>query len=488
MSGVALHGIVKRFGALTALDGADLDAAGGTVHAVIGENGAGKTTLMGVLAGVVRADAGAVEVGGERADIGSVADAYAHGIGMVHQHFKLFRALTVAENVVMGREPRRRGGYDHAAAAEVVDDLGRRHGLRVDPRARVGDLSVGDQQRVEILRALHRAGDVLILDEPTAVLAPQEAEGLFRILRELAGEGRTILFISHKLREVLAVSDTVTVLRRGVVTGTVATAETDERQLASLMVGRSIATDRVPAPRPPGGVLLDADALTGPGLNGVSLSVRAGEILGVAGVDGNGQTELIETLAGIRPPDGGAVRIGGLDLTDATVAERRAAGLAHIPEDRYARGLAREASISDNLLMGRHAEHFLLDRPGNAARARELVAEYDVRAGEVAEPAASLSGGNAQKLVIARELAGEPRVVLASQPTRGVDIGASEFVREQLRAARDRGAAVLLVSADLDDLLTLADRIVVLYEGAIAGEGTNEEELGLLMAGAGQPA
>ncbi len=480
MSGVGLHGVVKRFGALTALDGVDLDAAPGAVHAVIGENGAGKTTLMGVLAGVVQADAGTVEVGGKRVEIGSVADAYAHGIGMVHQHFKLFRQLTVAENVVMGREPRRRLGFDHAAAAEVVDELGRRHGLRVDPRARVGSLSVGDQQRVEILRALHRAGDVLILDEPTAVLTPQEAEGLFRILRELAAEGRTVLFISHKLREVLAVSDSVTVLRRGVVTGSVATAETDERALASLMVGRSIAMDRVPPERPPGDVLLEAEGL----LRGVSLSVRAGEILGLAGVDGNGQTELVETLAGIRPAEGGAVRIGGSDVTEATVAARRAAGLAYIPDDRYARGLAREASIADNLLMGRHGEHFLLDRAGNEARARELVAEYDVRAGDVDEPAGSLSGGNAQKLVIARELAGSPQVVLASQPTRGVDIGASEFVRDRLRAARDRGAAVLLVSADLDELLAVADRIAVLYEGAIVGEGSNEEELGLLMAGA----
>ena len=354
MTAVELLGTVKRYGSVTALDGVDLRVERGAVHAVVGENGAGKTTLMSVLAGVVAADAGEIRIHGEPVRIDSVEDAYGHGIGMVHQHFRLFRELTVAENIVMGREPRRRGGYDHAAAEELVAELGRRHGLRIDPRARVGELSVGDQQRVEILRALHRAADVLILDEPTAVLTPQETEGLFAVARELAAEGRTVLFISHKLREVLEVSDTVTVMRRGQVTGTRPAADTDARELTRLMVGRAVHFDRVEPANPPGAPALELRGLTGPGLHGIDLEVREGEIVGVAGVDGNGQTELVETLAGLREAEAGTLSIGGQELTEASVARRRAAGLAYIPDDRYARGLARAASITDNLLMGRH--------------------------------------------------------------------------------------------------------------------------------------
>jgi general nucleoside transport system ATP-binding protein len=493
VTAVELLGVVKRFGTVTALDGVDLRVARGEVHAVVGENGAGKTTLMNVLAGVVDADAGELRIHGEPARIDSVEDAYGHGIGMVHQHFRLFRELTVAENIVMGREPRRRSGYDHAAAEELVAELGRRHGLRIDPRAKVGELSVGDQQRVEILRALHRAADVLILDEPTAVLTPQETEGLFTVARELAAEGRTVLFISHKLREVLEVSDTVTVMRRGRVTGTRAAADTDARELTRLMVGRAVHFDRVEPAQPPGAPVLELRSLAGPGLRGIDLVVREGEIVGVAGVDGNGQTELAETLAGLRAAEAGTLRLGGEELTDASVARRRAAGLAYIPDDRYARGLARAASITDNLLMGRQhgrlAPRGLLNRRAIADRARRLVEQFDVRVGSVSDPAATLSGGNAQKLVIARELDSDPRFVLAAQPTRGIDVGAAEFVHAELRRRRDAGAGVLLISADLDELLTVADRIVVLYDGRIAGEapalGADEHELGLLMAGAG---
>ena len=488
MSAVELLGIVKRFGPVTALDGVDLRVAPGEVHAVVGENGAGKTTLMSVLAGVVEADAGELRLRGERVRIGSVEDAYAHGIGMVHQHFRLFRELTVAENVVMGREPRRRGGYDHAAAEELVAELGRRHGLRIDPRARVGTLTVGDQQRVEILRALHRAADVLILDEPTAVLTPQETEGLFTVARELAAAGRTVLFISHKLREVLEVSDTVTVMRRGQVTGTRKASETDTGELTRLMVGRAVDLRRVEAAAPPGEAALEVTGMTARGLHAIDLTVRTGEIVGVAGVDGNGQAELVETLAGLREPEAGTVRIAGADLTRASVAERRAAGLAYIPDDRYARGLARAASVSDNLLMGRHrgrlAPRGLLNRRAIASQARELVERFDVRIGSVDDAAATLSGGNAQKLVIARELAGDPPLVIASQPTRGIDVGAAEFVHAELRRRRDEGAGVLMISADLDELLAVADRIVVMYGGRIAGESTDEHEIGLLMAGA----
>jgi general nucleoside transport system ATP-binding protein len=493
VTAVELLGVVKRFGPVTALDGVDLRVARGEVHAVVGENGAGKTTLMNVLAGVIAPDAGEIRIHGEPARIDSVEDAYARGIGMVHQHFRLFRELSVAENIVMGREPRRRGGYDHAAAEALVSELGRRHGLRIDPRAKVGELSVGDQQRVEILRALHRAADVLILDEPTAVLTPQETEGLFTVARELAAEGRTVLFISHKLREVLEVSDTVTVMRRGQVTGTRPAADTDARELTRLMVGRAVHFDRVEPAQAPGAPALELRGLTGPGLHGIDLEVREGEIVGVAGVDGNGQTELAETLAGLRTAEAGTLRIGGEELTHASVAHRRAAGLAYIPDDRYARGLAPAASITDNLLMGRHhgrlAPRGLLNRRAIADRARRLVEQFDVRVGSVADPAAALSGGNAQKLVIARELDSEPRFVLAAQPTRGIDVGAAEFVHAELRRRRDAGTGVLLISADLDELLTVADRIVVLYDGRIAGEspalGADEHELGLLMAGAG---
>ena len=339
---------------------------------MIGENGAGKTTLMGVLAGVVSADAGEVEVGGRRVEIGSVADAYAHGIGMVHQHFKLFRALTVAENVVMGREPRRRGGYDHAAAEALVDELGRRHGLRVDPRARVAPaLGRRPAARGDPARAAPggRRADPRRADRGAGAAGVRGP--VPRPARARRARAARCCSSPTSCARCSTVSDTVTVLRRGVVTGTVATAETGERELASLMVGRAIAMERVPAPRPPGDVRLEADGLAGPGLRGVTLAVRAGEILGVAGVDGNGQTELVETLAGIRPPDAGAVRIDGADVSEASVAERRAAGLAYIPDDRYARGLAREASISDNLLMGRHDERFVLDRARDRrARAR----------------------------------------------------------------------------------------------------------------------
>ena len=413
---------------------------------------------------------------------------------MVHQHFRLFRELTVAENIVMGREPRRRGGYDHAAAEELVAELGRRHGLRIDPRAKVGELSVGDQQRVEILRALHRAADVLILDEPTAVLTPQETEGLFAVARELAAEGRTVLFISHKLREVLEVSDTVTVMRRGQVTGTRPAAETDARELTRLMVGRAVHFDRVEPAQPAG----RARARAARPLRARAARASTSRCARARSSASRASTATARPSWPRRSPgcataEAGTLRIGGEELTDASVARRRAAGLAYIPDDRYARGLAPAASITDNLLMGRHhgrlAPRGLLDRRAIGDRARRLVEQFDVRVGSVSDAAATLSGGNAQKLVIARELESEPRFVLAAQPTRGIDVGAAEFVHAELRRRRDAGAGVLLISADLDELLTVADRIVVLYDGRIAGEspalGADEHELGLLMAGAG---
>ena len=443
---------------------------------------------MSVLYGLYSPDEGEMHLNGEPVVIDSPSRAIELGIGMVFQHFMLVPVMTVAENIVLADEPRKGLLLDTKAAARRVRELSDRFGLSVDPDARVADISVGTQQRVEILRALDRGADVLILDEPTAVLTPQETEGLFAVARELAAAGRTVLFISHKLREVLEVSDTVTVMRRGQVTGTRRAADTDAGELTRLMVGRAVELRRVPAAREPGEPVLTVEGLTAPGLNGVDLTVRQGEIVGVAGVDGNGQTELAETLAGLRAADAGTMRIGGADLTAASVAERRAAGLAFIPDDRYARGLARAASISDNLLMGRHhgrlAPRGLLDRRAIAARARELVDRFDVRIGSVGDAAATLSGGNAQKLVIARELAGDPPLVIASQPTRGIDVGAAEFVHSELRRRRDEGAGVLMFSADLDELLAVADRIVVMYGGRIAGESGDEHEIGLLMAGA----
>jgi simple sugar transport system ATP-binding protein len=491
---VAMRGVTKRYGAVVALDGVDLHAQAGEVRAVVGENGAGKSTLMGILAGTVRADAGTVEVDGAPVALRSVDDAYAHGIGMVHQHFRLFGSLSVAENVVLGDEPRRRRAFDHAAARAAVRDLGERYGLVVDPAARVADLAVGDQQRVEVLRALHRGARVLILDEPTAVLTPQEARGLFAVVRELTASGRTVLFISHRLDEVLEIATSVTVLRRGRVTGERPAAGTGARELARLMVGRDVVLERVERaqePDPAAAPVLDVRGLRGPGLQGVDLAVRPGEIVAVAGVEGNGQSELAETLAGLRPADAGSVTLAGADVTAASVAERRAAGLAYVPDDRYARGLARDATVAENLLMGsqgRFARRGLLDRRAVTARAERLAEAFDVRTPSVRAPVATLSGGNAQKVVIARELADPKPVVLACQPTRGIDVGAAEFVREQLRARRDAGSGVLLVSADLDEVLALADRIVVLVEGRVVGEVdgrvADESELGLLMGGA----
>ncbi|MET0771638.1 MAG: ABC transporter ATP-binding protein [Candidatus Limnocylindrales bacterium] len=484
--------VARRFGEVVALDGVDLQLRAGEVHAVVGENGAGKTTLMRILAGVERADRGSIEVADHTVTIPDVEAAYRLGIAMVHQHFMLFPSLTVAENLTIGHEPSRWTLFDRDAAEAAVRRLGEAYDLRVDPGARVGDLSVGDLQRVEILRALHRGARVLILDEPTAVLTPHEARGLFRVVRELRANGCTIVFISHKLDEVLEIADRITVLRDGRVTGTLDGPAATAAELARLMVGRELPPFPARAVVAPGSPVLELRDLRGPGISGLDLDVRAGEIVGVAGVAGNGQSELAELVAGLLPPAGGSIRIAGREVTRASVADRREAGLAYVPDDRFRRGLAADASISDNLVMGAHrrppvARGVLFDRAAAARIGRSLVERAGIRARSVADPARSLSGGNAQRLVLARELDRERPLLVVAQPTRGIDIAATRFVHEGLLSRRAAGVGILLISADLSEVLALADRIVVLFAGRIVGEspGTtaDPERLGLWMAG-----
>ena len=492
--GLSMQGMHKRYGDLVAVNEVDLDITPGRVHAIVGENGAGKSTLMEMLAGSVRADAGTITVDGEVRRIRSVGDAYAAGIGIVHQHFQLFPGLTVAENIVLGDEPRRLASYDSRRAAEIVEELGERYGLRVRANARVGTLSVGDQQRVEILRALYRGARILILDEPTAVLTPQESEGLFEIIREIRDAQRTVLFVSHKLREVLAIADEITVMRRGVVTGRRHAAETNAQELTELMVGRNVALERTARPSTSvvGDVVLRAEGLSAEGLDGLDLQVRAGEILGISGVDGNGQSELAEVLTGLRPLDSGQIVAEAESVYRRGTARSRGSAFGYIPDDRYARGLAREASIAENLMMGNEksfARHGVLDRHQIHNDAEQKVRDFDIRATGANDAVGTLSGGNAQKVTIARELSGVRHLVIASQPTRGLDVGAAEFVHAQLRRQRDNGCAILLISADLDEIRVLSDRIVVMYEGKVvgevSGENSNEQEIGLLMAGIG---
>ena len=492
------RGIVKRYGALLANDRVDLFVERGEIHAVMGENGAGKSTLMSVLYGLQQPDEGRVLLRGEAVHFRSALDAIASGMGMVHQAFKLFSSFSVWENIVYGAEPRRGAFIDRRAARRNVAELAARHRLAVDPDAIVGKLSVGVRQRVEILKALYREAKILILDEPTAVLTPQERNGLFDVMRHLAAEGRTILLVTHKLHEVMAITDRVTVLRDGRVVERMKTSETTAREIVQAMTGRSVSLKVDKAPARPGAAALEAIDLTiaSPGgrplVDRVALTVRAGEIVGLAGVAGNGQSELVEALVGLRRLDGGKVLVGGIDATDADVAGRRAAGIAYIPEDRASVGSALAASAADNLAMGFHrspllARRGLIDAGAMAKRARALIAKFGIKiAGEQA-PVGSLSGGNLQKVVVARELSHEAPTLLAEQPTRGVDVGATEFIHNQLVAERDAGRAVLLVSAELSEILALSDRILVMYEGRILADvpqaEADEYRLGLLMAG-----
>jgi len=501
---VAMRGIVKRFPGVLANDRVDFEAAAGEVHALLGENGAGKSTLSNILTGLYRPDAGEILLDGEHVQFQAPRDALEVGIFMVHQHFRLVETFSVAENVVLGdhRGEGRTFRLRHRAIERRVAELSQRYGLAVDPRARIWQLSLGEQQRVEILKALYREARILILDEPTAVLTPQEADVLFETLREMATEGRTVIFISHKLHEVKAVADRVTVLRGGRSIATVESADATPRSLAALMVGRELDGGQTARERTAGEPVLELTHVWADGdrgdaaVKGASLIVRRGEIVAVAGVAGNGQRELAETVAGMRPATRGTIRIGGKTIRGGDPRAAIAAGVAYVPEDRLGTGVAPSLSIAANLaLKGYRESHAsrgpLLRLSRIKERAVELIRQYRIAGAEPASAARLLSGGNLQKVVLAREFSGKPRLVVAASPTRGLDVGAIETVHAYLRDAAADGVGVLLISEDLDEILTLADRIVVMYEGAIAGETTRREadveEIGLLMAGGQDP-
>jgi ABC-type uncharacterized transport system ATPase subunit len=473
----------------------------GEVHALLGENGAGKSTLMNVLYGLHQPDEGEILLRGEPVRIGSPREAIGMRIGMVHQHFMLIPVMTVAENVVLASEPRRGPLLAVDEAEQRVRELSERFGLAVDPRARVEDIGVGQQQRVEILRVLHRGADVLILDEPTAVLTAQEIADLFKVLRSLTAEGVAVIFITHKLREVLEIANRVTVLRRGKKVDTVTTEGATEASLAKLMVGRDVLfriEKQAARAREP---LLEVSDLEVeddrglPALRGLSLQVRGGEIVGVAGVDGNGQSELVEAITGLRMPRAGTITVAGRDITRGSVRDALAAGIGHIAEDRHRRGLVLDFTLAENLALREYrraplSRFGLLSPKRMMQQAQPLLEQYDVRGGRPATLAGSLSGGNQQKVVIARELAEEPQVTVAAQPTRGLDVGAIEFVHRRLLEQRDAGRGVLLVSLELEEIRSLADRVLVIYEGRIVAEvapDATDEELGLAMLGGAVP-
>jgi simple sugar transport system ATP-binding protein len=493
-----LKGITKRFPGVVANDSVDFDLRRGEVHALLGENGAGKSTLMNVLYGLYQPDEGEMQVNGKPVSIRSPKDAIDLGIGMVHQHFMLIPVMTVAENIVLATEPTRGGvliDYDQAVAR--AEQIARTFHFSINPRAKVENIGVGQQQRVEILKALYRGADILILDEPTAVLTPQETRELFGILRSLTREGMSVIFITHKLNEVLEIADRITVLRRGRMIETVPREGATQESLARSMVGREVLLRVDKDPAQPGEELLDVVGLRVlddrqlEAVKEVTFSVRAGEIVGIAGVDGNGQSELVDALTGLRKPTAGRILLGGKDITGRGARASFEAGEGHIPQDRQRRGLVLDFTLAENIAL-----HDYRNPPDSkfgwlfprhlTERARSLIKEFDVRGGGPQTHAVALSGGNQQKVVIAREVGRDPRVLVAAQPTRGLDVGAIEFVHKRLVAERDEGKAVLLVSLELDEILSLSDRILVVYEGRIVGEygpDVTDEELGIAMTG-----
>ncbi len=494
-----LRGITKRFPGILANDSIDLDLRRGEVHALLGENGAGKSTLMNVLYGLYRPDEGEILLNGEPVGLKSAKDAIECGIGMVHQHFMLIPVMTVAENIVLANEPTRSGILiDHAAARDAVRELAKTFKFEIDPDALIADITVGQQQRVEILKALYRKADILILDEPTAVLTPQEALELFEILRRLKESGKSIIFITHKLNEVLEIADRISVLRRGKKVGTVPREGATEAGLAQLMVGREVVfriSKGAAAPTQPLLEVKDLHVFDDRGIEkvrGVSFEVRAGEIVGLAGVDNNGQSELIDALTGLRQAASGEIVVGGRTFHHATPRQMTdEAGIGHIPEDRHLRGLILSFSLAENLAL-----HDYRHQPDSrlgwlfprrlVSRATRVLPEFDVRGGGPSTPAGALSGGNQQKVVLAREIDRDPNVLIAAQPTRGLDVGAIEFVHRRLIAERDDGRGVLLVSLELEEIFALSDRILVMFEGQIAGEyppEVSESTLGLAMTG-----
>jgi len=490
--------VTKRFGSLVANDEVSLTVEPGEIHCLLGENGAGKSTLMNVLFGLLHADAGEIRIDGEPVRFADPGDAVRNGIGMVHQHFMLIPVFTAAENVVLGFEPTLPlGVLDRRRARADVRRLSAEFGLQVDPDAVVENLPVGVQQRVEILKALQRDARLLILDEPTAVLTPQETEALFAIMRTLQASGRSILFITHKLKEVLAVADTITVMRLGRVVGTTTPAESDEEALATMMVGRDVELVVSKAPAEPRQPVLELDQLTVVDergvtvVDGVDLQVRAGEIVALAGVQGNGQTELAEAIMGLRPVSRGHVRIAGRDVTGSTPREVLHAGTANVPEDRQEDGLVLDMTIAENLVLDMYdqppfARHGVRDLNVMRENGARKLQEFDIRAADAEIAVGTLSGGNQQKVVVARELSRPVKVLLVSQPTRGLDVGSIEYVHKRIVAERDQGTAVLVISSELDEVLALGDRVAVMYRGRITGivePGVGREAIGLMMAG-----
>ncbi len=491
-------GITKRFPGVLANDKVDFDLKKGEIHVLLGENGAGKTTLMNILYGLYNQDEGEMLVNGKAVKIDNPNDSIALGIGMVHQHFMLIPVFTVAENIMLGEETIKRGILDRKTVSAKVKELSHQYGLDVDPEALVGQLPVGAQQRVEIIKTLYRDAQILILDEPTAVLTPQEADELIVIMRGLTERGHSIIFITHKLKEVLAVADRITVMRSGRVVGTVTPEDMDEAKLASMMVGREVILTVKKGEASPQEEILkveDMHAIDNRGLEslrGVSFEVRAGEVLGIAGVQGNGQTELAEALTGLRDTKSGSVALAGNDVTGKTPRPIIEAGLAHIPEDRQKHGLVLSYSVADNMVLCNYylppfAKGMVLQQEAVDANARKLIEEYDVRTPSPFVPTSKLSGGNQQKVIVARELSRDVKLLIASQPTRGLDVGSIEYIHKEIIAMRDRGVAVLLISAELDEIMALSDRIAVMYRGQIVttvdAKQASREELGLWMAG-----
>jgi len=493
------RGISKHFPGVIANNNVNLTLRHGEILALLGENGAGKSTLMNILYGLYHPTDGEIWIKGQKVHFHSPRDAIEYGIGMVHQHFQLVPVMTVAENVILGSEVTTMGGrLNMRQAAQQVNELSQKYGFAIDPNAVIEDLPVGIQQRVEIIKALYRKADILILDEPTAVLTPQEANELFHIMRELAAQGVSIIFITHKLKEVLAVADEIAVLRRGEMVGTVLPSEATEASLAEMMVGRNVILQVEKSDAHPGEVVLQVDDLVvlddrkASVVNGVSLEVRAGEVLGIAGVQGNGQRELVEALTGMRPIVSGRFVIEGKDATRYTPRQITNLDVAHIPEDREKHGLVMAYPIEDNTVLNQYYErpyshNSVIDRRAIRSHADALVEEFDVRTSSVTAPASNLSGGNKQKLIVAREFSQPIKLLIAAQPTRGIDVGSIEFIHKQIIKQRDNGVAVLLVSAELDEIMSLSDRIAVMFEGRIMatlpiGEATREK-LGLLMAG-----
>jgi ABC-type uncharacterized transport system ATPase subunit len=496
---IELRNITKTFGDTVANDDVSIKIEKGTIHAIVGENGAGKSTIMRIAYGFYTSDAGEILVDGERVNIRNPHDAIALGIGMVHQHFMLVDTMTVAENIILGAETGGAASLDLDKANEEILALSNHLRLGVNPRAFVEELSVGAQQRVELLKALYRNARLLILDEPTAVLTPQETVDFFNILRRMREQGKTIVIITHKLEEVLAISDDVTVMRDGKVVGNVKTSETTTKDLARMIVGRDVLLRVEKTNAIPGETVLNVQNLVvknahGEAVDRVSFQVRAGEIVGIAGIEGNGQTELIEAVAGLTPPSNlsGSVEFFGEDITDLSARKRKELGIAHIPEDRHRRGLLLDSDLEENTILGVHyrppvASGGFLNAGTIEARTKEIIRNFDVRPPNPQLNARALSGGNQQKLIIGREFELNPKLLLVSQPTRGVDIGAIEFIHRKLIALRDQGTAVLLVSAELEEVTALADRLLVVSKGKIVGEvdpkTTSNEEIGLMMTG-----